>query len=279
MSIAAMNWAWRQVLAPTVKLVLMSMADAADDHGICWPSVPTLARKCCVSERSVRRIMGDLEVGGLIRRDSRFRNDGSQTSNRYLLVLEGGDKLSVPLDTGDRPPGQGRQPPTVTGVRPGTTSESPKNSPPPRPSKSSAPEHAGSSDGGGHAPAWIYPPGLSEAERHSAANRLAALPSGLAQQLLDELAGRMASSQIHIAPLAYLRALIRRACGGTFTPEAALRVADSRARRQQAELRQRQAATISRSAVSLDTATGDHPLAHRVEAIRRRVRQDRGGPQ
>ncbi len=60
-----MNWAWRQLLAPTAKLVLMSMVDAADDPGVCWPSVPTLARNCCVSERTVRRIMGDLEASGL----------------------------------------------------------------------------------------------------------------------------------------------------------------------------------------------------------------------
>lgn len=99
----------------------------------------------------------------------------------------------------------------------------------------------------------------------------------LAQQLLDELAGRMAGSQIRVAPLAYLRGLIRRARGGTFTPEAALRVAESRAQRQHAERRQRQADAISRSAAPLDVATGDHPLARRIEAIRRRARQDKGG--
>jgi hypothetical protein len=57
MSIAAMNWAWRQQLAPAAKLVPMSLADAANDYGICWPSVPTVARKCGVSSRTVRRIM------------------------------------------------------------------------------------------------------------------------------------------------------------------------------------------------------------------------------
>ncbi len=57
MRIATMNWAWTQQLAPTAKLVLMSLADAADDQGICWPSVPTVASKCCVSTRTVRRII------------------------------------------------------------------------------------------------------------------------------------------------------------------------------------------------------------------------------
>jgi hypothetical protein len=279
MSIAAMNWAWRQVLAPTVKLVLMSMADAADDQGVCWPGVPTLARKCCVSERTVRRIMGDLETNGLIRRDSRFRNDGSQTSNRYLLALDRGEKLSAPPDTGDRVPGQPCQSPTDTDVHPGTTSESSRNSPPPqrKVTKSPALDHAGASDGGGHRPDWIYPPGLSEAERHAAGKRLSSLPPALAQPLLDELTGRMASAEIRIAPLAYLRGLIQRARDGTFAPEAALRVAESRTRRQQAELRQQQAVAISQRAVPIDVATGDHPIARRIEAIRRKARQGSEG--
>ena len=46
MSIVAMNWAWGRQLKPTAQLVLMSLADAADDdQGVCWPSIPTLARK------------------------------------------------------------------------------------------------------------------------------------------------------------------------------------------------------------------------------------------
>jgi hypothetical protein len=40
-----MNWAWRQALATTLKLILMALADAADDQGVCWPSVSTLARR------------------------------------------------------------------------------------------------------------------------------------------------------------------------------------------------------------------------------------------
>ncbi|MGB5741636.1 MAG: helix-turn-helix domain-containing protein, partial [Sedimenticolaceae bacterium] len=36
-----MNWAWRQTLTPTLKLVLMALADSADDQGVCWPSVST----------------------------------------------------------------------------------------------------------------------------------------------------------------------------------------------------------------------------------------------
>ena len=36
-----MNWAWHQGIKPVPKLVLMVLADAADDQGVCWPSVIT----------------------------------------------------------------------------------------------------------------------------------------------------------------------------------------------------------------------------------------------
>ena len=113
-------WAWRQQLAPTSKLVLMSLADAADDHGVCWPSIPTVARKCGICTRTVWRIMRELVVSGRLRRELRFHNDGSHSSNRYTLALEGDDKLSEAPDTGVSTPGTGRQDRGDTGVTPRT---------------------------------------------------------------------------------------------------------------------------------------------------------------
>jgi hypothetical protein len=53
LSIAAMNWARRRVLTPALKLVLMALADSADDQGVCWPSIRPHAKKCTVSTRTV----------------------------------------------------------------------------------------------------------------------------------------------------------------------------------------------------------------------------------
>ena len=85
-----MNWAWQQALTPTLKLVLMALADAADDHGVCWPSVSTLAKKCSVSTRTVQRSLRVLIDSGLLTAEPRLRHDGSSTSNRYLLPIAGG---------------------------------------------------------------------------------------------------------------------------------------------------------------------------------------------
>ena len=92
-----MNWAWQQKLSPTPKLILMALCDAANDYGVCWPSVSTVATKCCVSVRTVRRVMQKLVERGLLLSEQRYRKDGSCSSNRYRLQLEGGDNCHRPL--------------------------------------------------------------------------------------------------------------------------------------------------------------------------------------
>jgi hypothetical protein len=52
MSIRAMNWAWDVLLPPTAKLVLLALADIADDAGSCWPSQNVIAAKCSVTSRT-----------------------------------------------------------------------------------------------------------------------------------------------------------------------------------------------------------------------------------
>jgi len=93
-----MNWAWEQEIPPSTKLVLLALADIADDTGYCWPSVKTIARKAGVSPRTVQRLLLELREprqGGpaLIRVVTRLDRKGSQRSNGYYLHM-GGDKLS-----------------------------------------------------------------------------------------------------------------------------------------------------------------------------------------
>ncbi|UCJ16933.1 helix-turn-helix domain-containing protein [Pseudomonas sp. MM211] len=94
MSIKAMNWAWEQPLPPVPKLVLMALADNADDHGYCWPKMKTIAAKCSTSERTVQRTIKTLLAAGLLKKDARFNGSGRQVSNGYTLALTYPDKLS-----------------------------------------------------------------------------------------------------------------------------------------------------------------------------------------
>jgi Helix-turn-helix domain len=113
MSIRTMTWAWSVALPPTSKLLLMALADIADDKGICWPSHPTLAAKCSLTDRTVRRVMVLLEARQLVVVEPRFKTTGSRTSNRYRLAvdtppdkLSGGARTAVAegVDTGVRGP-------------------------------------------------------------------------------------------------------------------------------------------------------------------------------
>ena len=72
------------------KLVLISLADRANDDGECWPSLATIARDCETTERSVIRKLYKLENEGFITRIHRSE-DGMKTSNLYRLpvVTEG----------------------------------------------------------------------------------------------------------------------------------------------------------------------------------------------
>lgn len=67
MSTGATHWAWKQQgLLPSVKLVLLSMADRADETACCWPSYARLALDTGLERKSVMRAMKALRDAGLI---------------------------------------------------------------------------------------------------------------------------------------------------------------------------------------------------------------------
>jgi len=267
-----MNWAWQQQLSLTPKLILMALADAANDHGICWPSVSTVATKCCVSVRTVRRVMQKLLERRLMLSEQRYRKDGSCSSNRYRLRLEGGDNLSPALDSNDTPPGQRCGGPSATGDIPGTTIGTQKESLQPQETATeSADSKAVDSDGRGLSE-LEYPKAMSMAEREEARKKLADIPADLAQQLLDELAASIGANVIQTTPLAYLRGLIARARAGTFTPEGALQIADHRKRRAEVD-----AAMKRNEALGFDypppADDADNPLIKKLLDIQHKLQE------
>ena len=75
---------------PTRKLVLIKLADNANDEGICWPSYQNIADHCEVTKRSVMSHVAKLEEMGLLKRKYRKTDDGSMNkSNYYYLSLDG----------------------------------------------------------------------------------------------------------------------------------------------------------------------------------------------
>ena len=267
-----MNWAWHQSLKPVQKLVLMALADAADDFGICWPSVTTVATKCNVSTRTVRRVMQTLAARNLLVSEQRHRKDGARSSNRYRLLLAGGDKLSPAPVTADSAPGHACPGGPDTRVIPRTTRRTQIESPQPQGSSTEPDVPTAAERGGGNLFTLEYPKGLVGAEREQARQYLEDLPGDLAQQLLDELAAHMAAGTIRVSPLAYLRGLVKRARAGQFEPEAGLQVAENRRRRAHAEAAKRRAEAVGRDFLANHPPIVQGPLAERLVDIRNRAR-------
>lgn len=71
MSIALMTKVWQMTIPHTPKLVLLSLADQANDACTCWPSQPQIAARCSLSDRAVRDQLTWLEERKVIRRNVR----------------------------------------------------------------------------------------------------------------------------------------------------------------------------------------------------------------
>ncbi|WP_223217652.1 helix-turn-helix domain-containing protein [Paraburkholderia phenoliruptrix] len=59
------------------KAVLISLADNANDQGVCWPSIATIAKRICASERAVQNAIKWLESARIVVAN---RNNGRHTS-------------------------------------------------------------------------------------------------------------------------------------------------------------------------------------------------------
>ena len=70
------------------RTVYMYLRDRAGG-GSCWPGVKTIARDLHLSPRTVQRAMNDLERAGYIERQRRHRENGSCTSNLYIINMDG----------------------------------------------------------------------------------------------------------------------------------------------------------------------------------------------
>lgn len=80
---------------PARKLVLLKLADNANDDGVCFPSYQYIADKCEMSKRSAISHIDDLIKMGFVTKKARKNKDGS-SANLYLLHLEQGSEKSAP---------------------------------------------------------------------------------------------------------------------------------------------------------------------------------------
>lgn len=112
-----MTWAFDQPLPPGEKLLLLALADHADEKWSCFPGQESLATKTTSSVSTVRRTLVKLEDRGLISRERRQSDAGYRKTDRFILApndlgrglpvnLSGGQNgLNLPVKS-DEPTGQ-----------------------------------------------------------------------------------------------------------------------------------------------------------------------------
>ena len=86
MSFQAMTWAIKHQLPCQEKMVLLMLANYADQSGHCFPSMGKLAIECGLPLSTTRKCVAKLEEAKLLRRYKRIRSYG-QTSNTYVLAV------------------------------------------------------------------------------------------------------------------------------------------------------------------------------------------------
>jgi hypothetical protein len=125
-------------LSPEARVVLLVLSAHADDRSHPFPSIARIARLVGRSERTVLRLLAELEGRGLIQRLHRFRN-GEQVSSAYVLRFdrwgrhgrqgEGVSRVTEGGDTNDAPQGDNRDAPQgdTGGVHTKTTRPPPRD--------------------------------------------------------------------------------------------------------------------------------------------------------
>ncbi|EOZ5277221.1 helix-turn-helix domain-containing protein [Escherichia coli] len=77
---------------PLRKLVLIKLADNANDNGECWPSYQRVADQCEVSRSTVKSHIRALEEMGLLKREFRRKGELNQ-SNVFYLTLDNAQQI------------------------------------------------------------------------------------------------------------------------------------------------------------------------------------------
>ncbi|MET9055474.1 helix-turn-helix domain-containing protein [Streptomyces bacillaris] len=84
MSIKVTNWVWaRSESRNGARLVLLALADRADDNGLAWPSIDDLVERTKLSRRAVQKGIAALVEEGELTVEN---GGGRHRSNRYRIV-------------------------------------------------------------------------------------------------------------------------------------------------------------------------------------------------
>ncbi len=110
---------------PLRKLVLLKLADNANDKGECFPSYQHIADQCEISRRAVMGHIQALEKAGYLKIKRRKNGKENQSNVFYLTLKKGGESAALGGSELSAPPSEPNAPPSESAALGGSESGSP----------------------------------------------------------------------------------------------------------------------------------------------------------
>ncbi len=110
---------------PLRKLVLLKLADNANDKGECFPSYQHIADQCEISRRAVMGHIQALEKAGYLKIKRRKNGKENQSNVFYLTLKKGGESAALVGSELSAPPSEPNAPPSESAALGGSESGSP----------------------------------------------------------------------------------------------------------------------------------------------------------
>jgi DNA-binding MarR family transcriptional regulator len=85
MSMSYFGTIYAAELPHRARTVYMYLRDRADKDGKCWPAINTIARELSLSRSTVKRALSDLCKAGYVKKEARYRENGSSSSCLYTV--------------------------------------------------------------------------------------------------------------------------------------------------------------------------------------------------
>jgi hypothetical protein len=125
-----MSLVWQLELPDSEKIVLLALADCANDEGHCWPGMPSLVRKCSKTDRTIQASIKKLcDAGHLTRREVPGKGCNYTVHPRSGFAPE----VASPRSDCAQPPKSVRDTPEATSGKPSKNHQEPPSKAQPRP--------------------------------------------------------------------------------------------------------------------------------------------------
>lgn len=247
MSIFLMSLVWKTKLSQSQKMVLLALADHANDEGThCFPAISTLEKKCSVVRRTIIRALNQLEKDGFLRRYERPGRSTNYVLNLHKLRglvyddthdnLAGVSNCHITNDIKSDEPLTNCH--TSTDIKSPITTNEPSFGNNNNPAGACAPADEfkvfGSDVDQNQVPEakeealrW---PAWTQADKKSVGWLLQPIPVEVRQAVLDEVEGARIAGQIRKGLVSYAQGIVKAVVRGTFVPSVGQRVASRRQR-------------------------------------------------